>query len=464
MKKTRVALAVSVAVLLGAAVFLVVRRDRVPTPVLGGPALPQSGGRFRGSSDDFAACGWSVHPDTGTAIEQALAAGGVASLEADITFVFYTSQHKPESVLEALRSARGAAPKVCGWSSDYGIVAPDGYHASAHGVVGLLSMRLPGSTVGTGGASLDEADSPAACAKLALRRAIENAGTKPPNAPLAMIIMSTTYDGHEETYLQALSAETGGAVPIIGGSAGGTAEHGSRDCSVIAGGRAIRNGLVLSVFYSPRPSGWAFRGGFDRTGKSGVITASEGRVIREIDGRPALDVYDEWSGGRIREAMQAGKDMNTFAALYPLCRTIKAGAVTYNLFVHAWPPADGAKSKRLVSSANLWKGDVVHFAEGSWNILINRIGVLPQQAKEGRQDMAVSAGLLVCCEAVLKNIPLDQRDQIATLINRTMGDTPWTGMFTWGEQGNFAGVGNYHGNLLTSFSLFPQSTDNATRK
>jgi hypothetical protein len=34
---------------------------------------------------------------------------------------------------------------------------------------------------------------------------------------------------------------------------------------------------------------------------------------------------------------------------------------------------------------------------------------------------------------------------------------PWMGMFTWGEQGRFEGIGNAHGNLLTSFTLFPAS-------
>lgn len=462
MKKTRGALIALAAILAGATVLVLARWDRAPPRVLAGPELPQSGGRFRGSSSEFGACGWSVHPDTRTAVQEALKASGVIALEPDVTFVFYTTHHKSESVVESLRNTQGAGSRICGWSSDYGIVAPDGYHASEHGVIGLLCLRLPGMKVGTGSASLDEAGSADACAKLALRRAIVNAGSPTPSGHPSMIIMSATYDGQEENYLQALSAETGGASPILGGTAGGTAEHGTGDCFVVEGDRTIRKGLVLCVFYSPQPFAWAFRGGFDRTGTSGTITSSDGRVIKEIDGRPALDVYDEWSGGRIGQAMREGKDMNTFLALYPLCRTIGAGTTAHNLFVHTWPSSDAASSKHLVSSANLWKGDVVHFAEGSWNILLNRIGVLPQQAKEGKSDMAVSAGLLVCCEGVLKSIPLEQRGQMATLINRTMGDVPWIGMFTWGEQGNFVGVGNYHGNLLTSFTLFPRPADDAT--
>jgi hypothetical protein len=149
--------------------------------------------------------------------------------------------------------------------------------------------------------------------------------------------------------------------------------------------------------------------------------------------------------------------MNTFAALYPLCKTLTSGTATHNLFVHAWPPEDGAATKRLVTSANLWKGERVFFSEGSWNILLNRLGALPRLAREEAPDVHPAAALLICCEAVLKNIPPGQRDQMAFLVSKSLGDVPWIGVFTWGEQGNFRGVGNYHGNLLTSVVLLPQA-------
>jgi hypothetical protein len=37
------------------------------------------------------------------------------------------------------------------------------------------------------------------------------------------------------------------------------------------------------------------------------------------------------------------------------------------------------------------------------------------------------------------------------LINYANKDAPFIAPFTWGEQGQFPGVGNKHGNLLTSF-------------
>ena len=425
-------------------------------------AAAHRGGLFRGDAEEFAGYGWSVHPDTGTAVGEALAkfpSGAVG--DANIALVFYSSQRAPEDVAGALRRSRGQGTRICGWSSDLGIIGSDGYHRGPEGTVGLLCMRLPGVKVGVGGAGLDEAESPAACARLALRRAVENAGGAGAGRAPSIVIMSATYDGQEEAYLESLRGSLGSSVPVLGGTAGGSGAKGPTTCSLIANDAVIRKGLVLAVMYSQCPFGWSFQGGFRRTADCGVITASEGRLVREIDGIPALDAYDEWCCGRLAEAMRAGKNLNTFTGLYPVCRTLKSGNKTHNLFVHAWPAPDAPVSRALVTSANLRRGDLVHFSEGSWNILLNRVGVLAQEARGGLPQTGIAAGLFICCEAVLKNIPPEQRDQMAHLINRAMGGAPWIGMFTWGEQGNFPGIGNYHGNLLTSMTLLPRSARSA---
>jgi hypothetical protein len=36
-------------------------------------------------------------------------------------------------------------------------------------------------------------------------------------------------------------------------------------------------------------------------------------------------------------------------------------------------------------------------------------------------------------------------------MDQTNKDAPFIASFTWGEQGHFPGVGNKHGNLLSSF-------------
>ncbi|HUU31508.1 MAG TPA: FIST N-terminal domain-containing protein [Phycisphaerae bacterium] len=436
----------------GAIVWLVItHRPLSPSTEEKGP-ICLSGGHVRGGPEGFAGCGWSIEPDTKNAVREAFRQSGATSdAKPSVTFIFYTSQHSPEAILQALSETAGSRPRVCGWTSDYGVVTSDGYHTSPTGTVGCLSLRLPGMVVGVGGADFSEETDPPMAAKLAFQRAVQDAGQRAPGRLPSMIILSSTHHGYEEEILQVLDAQTGGTVPVMGGTATGI-----REGSLIANDRIIRQGLTVAVFYADLPFAWAIRGGFDRTSKWGVITQADGRVVFQIDGRPALDVYDEWSGGRIREAMSRGEDISRFTGLYPLCRLLESRGKVHNLFVHAWPPPDPPVPGALQTSADLHKGDVVYFSEGSWNILLNRIAALPRLAQDGpAAEVPTAAALFVFCEAVLKNIPPDQRDQIVFLVNRSLGGIPWIGMFTWGEEGNFSGFGNRHGNLLTSITLFP---------
>jgi len=424
----KVLLGVAVLAAVGIGVWLWVGREKTAVPTADETAAAMVGGRFSGTADEFAGVGWSLRADTRTAAEEALAeALDHQDLQPDMTLVYYTAQHPAEAVVEALQPAQGPKRRICGWVSDFGVIASDGYHHGPDGTVGVMALRVPGMVSGVGWASLDEVKAPEELAALALRRAAEDAGVDPARRP-SMIIISSTYHGQEEKVLEGLEAVHGPDVPVLGGTTAGAPGVGT----LVANDQVIKAGTVMAVFYSDRPFRTAFRGGFNRTGKSGTITRSDGRVIHEIDGRPAVEVYDEWSGGRVREAMRAGRDMNAFTVLYPLCRILDAGDQTYNLFTHLWPPDNAETTTRLVSSATLSVGDVVYFSEGSWNILLNRISALPRLATEGASEVRAAACLFICCEGVLK-----------------------VGPFTWGEEGNFPGLGNRHGNLLTGITLFP---------
>jgi hypothetical protein len=454
-KRTGITAALLFAAVAAAGVAYLAFREAPPAPAQAADGHDHFGGRYRAGEGHFSGCGWSTCGETAAAVAEAASAIPPGALKtADIAFVFYTPQHDPQRVLEAAGRSLGPSTEIIGWSTQFGVLSSEGYHSSPEGAVGLLAARLRGVEAGAGSAGLDESASPEACARLALERATLRAGKARGERP-SFIIISPTYDGCEERYLAALSEALGESVPVLGGTAGGNATLRAAACSAITRTGVTRKGLVLAAFFSDRPFGWAYGGGYDRTGKSGVVTASEGRVIRRIDGRPALDVYDEWCGGRMREAMRAGGDLNRLAALYPLCRIVTRGGATHNLFIHAWPPDSAAATDHLISSASLHDGDVVHFAEGNWNSLLNRVGALPQAAKARRPGLSVAAGLLVCCEGILQTIPPDQRGQMSRLVNRHMGGAPWLGVFTWGEQGNVPALGNFHGNLQASVTLFP---------
>lgn len=100
--------------------------------------------------------------------------------------------------------------------------------------------------------------------------------------------------------------------------------------------------VIIAVIYTKLPLGWVFEGGFEaQDSHKGGLTKVDGGNILEIDGRPAVDVYDEWLGGKIKQLQQAGADDSTirnFLILNPFYRRFTSrDGQDYFLFSHPWP-------------------------------------------------------------------------------------------------------------------------------
>jgi hypothetical protein len=101
-----------------------------------------------------------------------------------------------------------------------------------------------------------------------------------------------------------------GAVPISGGLAG----DGKRFARtwVLAGGHVRQNVVTAIGFYGDAIRlGHGCKGGWDKFGPERRITRSDGNVLYELDGRPALGLYKDYLG-----ELAAG--LPATALLYPL--------------------------------------------------------------------------------------------------------------------------------------------------
>jgi len=412
--------------------------------------VPTSGGEVRRIGDTESGVGWSVSPKTDVAVAEVLAHAGVKR-KSDLIIVFYTAQHSSEAILSAVRARQGESQRVIGMSSHEGILTAEGYHTSPNGVVGALSMNDKGMVIGVGGASLDEAPG-GQSARVALRRAAQDAGMTTEKPSMVLLFANR---GTEEEMLAALTEEIGPDVPLIGGTAAGRAADiaQKRDAlawSTIANGRRMSTGAAVAAFYTKAPFAYTYGGGYNRvTTKHGVVTDADPRLIRAIDSRPALDVYDEWLGGRPKAGLARGEPLK--AAW--LVKKLEGGGVSHDQFIHVFT-RDNAPGV-LFAEANMKNGDVVYPAEGSWNILMNRFAVMPREARKAANNMTPALGIFIYCAGALATIPADQRTNMSYLVGQAIGDMPWLGVFTWGEQGHVRGVGNLHGNLMSSTLLFP---------
>jgi hypothetical protein len=422
--------------------------------------LPTSGGVVRHTESGFAGAGWSLDPETDRATVEALAQAG-GSESGGLTMVFYTPQHDPRRVAAALARRSTSTGRIVGMTTHDGILAFDGYHSAPTGVVGILSTHLNGVHAGVGAASFEEGD-PTHAAKLALARAVADANKTKADRPTMLVVFCTIRT--EEAVLQGLAEEIGSDIPLIGGTAAGLVSSMDRktevvSSSMIAGDRIVEQGVVVTAFYTTQPFAWAYGGGFVRaSGQGGVITSADERLIRAIDGRPAEDVYDEWLGGRLKDAKATGKNVQNVLALYPLVQVVSKNGASHNQFIRAWPSERSDVPGSLITGTNVRVGETLYTSEGSENILLNRFAALPRQARKSVGDSAMPAGLFFYCAGALQTIPREHRGNLAALVQQSMGDMPWIGLFTWGEQASVPGIGNQHGNLMASTLLFPSAS------
>ena len=409
--------------------------------------------------------GWSIKEKAGEAVREALdmALGEKKSKTADFVVIFASSGSDMKTILSETRKRLGVKAKIYGGASDSrGVITDKGFIKAAmrgYGyektgektAIAIMTATSKDIVFGVGSADFTKYPSVQDAAKDALAKAIKNAGKTMDESP--KIVMITPTIGGEEDVLDGIEQMVGNKVVILGGTTGGPS------MAVFGDEGTYEKGLSLAVIYTDLPLGWTFEGGFDvAEPKTGIVTKVNGHTIVEIDNRPALDVYDEWLGGKIAKLFKElkGPDaVRDLLTLHPIYRKYKSvTGQDYYLFSHPWPEDEALKKHGVNTSTNIKLGERIYLSHGTWEILLNRIGNLPRNARRNGGvviDKRVILGIGYLCGGVMGTIPEKDRGKMAFLINNTNYDSPFIANFTWGEQGHFPGVGNKHGNLTTSF-------------
>lgn len=280
----------------------------------------------------------------------------------------------------------------------------------------------------------------------ALARA-DRVGEKP-----ELVWVSST-PGVEEAVLEGIQSLTGPDVPIIGGSAADNTVSG--DWFVFDGAQTQAAGLVVSVMFPSRPVSFAYHNGYSPTEISGTVTRIEGRRVIEIDNRPAFDVYRDWTNGAvdITADVAAMQSILSESTLAPLGRNVAEldGVASY-LLAH---PAGADTSGALELFATVEHGETLTLMTGTKTGLVERAGRVAALARAaGRMETSpISGALMVYCGGCMLSVQ-DRLDEVVGGVAAALGDAPFAGTFTFGEQGPILGAGNRHGNLMISCIVF----------
>ena len=297
-----------------------------------------------------------------------------------------------------------------------------------------------------GSAMVDLTSDPRIAARQATEAALRQADREGEAPDLVWL---TTAPGAEEAVLEGIKDVLGREAIIVGGSSADNDVSGKWAQFTNEGTAA--NSVVVSVLFPSSPISCAYQSGYAPTGQSGQVTRVEGRRLYEIDAKPAAAVYSAWTDAVVREAGTEDVSILAESTFFPLGRPSQTlGGVTFHLLAH---PAFAHPDGSLSLFADVSPGETLCLMGGSADSLVARARRVAASSREGLAGACVGGALIIYCGGCMLAVQ-ERMEEVALGVSQALGDAPFLGVFTFGEQGAPLGSETSHGNLMISCSSF----------
>ena len=380
--------------------------------------------------------GWSTEADSYKQGKESAAKAVVDLVQTKVAFLYTSVNCDVKKVLEGAKEELGTAP-IIGCTSSAGIIVPDGFISSENGYTGILGLGDPELVVGVAGSAKKK--SARETGKMVAIEAMKNAGTD--KVPSYFYMVASP--GEEEDYIKGIE-DVIGRVPVFGGSAADDTVEGK--WSIFTNDTIFTDGVAVAFFYTDKPMANVYTGEYHETTNSGIITKVEGkRTLVEIDGKPAIKKYAEWTGKKLKDLEANNLLVSTITA--PLGVKDRLGDL-----IAIRHPMYGNEDGSMNIGANLAVNTAVIQMEASVDELIDSTG---KTMKEMNKELNGEAGayLLVHCGGRRLGIG-DRIDEVAKQLKKEAKGVPFIAVFTFGEYGVKDHGANTTGGLMLSFTAF----------
>ncbi|MCX5709667.1 MAG: FIST C-terminal domain-containing protein [Candidatus Omnitrophica bacterium] len=348
------------------------------------------------------------------------------SAKADLAIVFSSPEFAHPTVLKTIRSLAGSA-QIIG-SSTLAVLSDKGIHKHA---IAVLLLSFP-DTVYYNSACVNNVSS-----GQGTRSGEDLAdkllyGFKNIRRDLG-VIFSDGLKVPGSSLINGLQEKLGSSFPLAGACASdnltfkktfqyyGEEVFSDSACGVIWGGK-LNFGLGIKHGWKP-------------LGKPRIITKSFGNVVQEIDGEPAVKVYQEYFSF---DLARLKKELRLISILYPIGLRIP-GEKEYLLRSLLAIEDNGA----IVCQGNVPAGSSIRLMIGTRESCLEATRQAALEAKRGMAGKNIDFVLVF--DSVSRYILLGRRagDELA-IIKEYFKDTPVLGLYTYGEQAPLQSA-NYYG-------------------
>ncbi len=390
----------------------------------------------------FTASSFSLLGDSKAAAQAAAEALEVKLGRTPHLVVLYATEHhaRPETI-DVMRSAFPSS-QIIGGTSCAGVMTEQGFHAGPDGALGLFGIHDEDGAYGVGSAPVD--GDPVRAGALAVERALAAAGR---DFETPDLVWCCQPPGSEEGMIKGVQSVLGANTPVVGGSAADET-IGGRWRQFSSEG-VLEDHVAVCVMFPGQRFGLAFQSGYAPASSEGVVTRADGRRLIEIDGRPAAEVYAEWTGLDLDRA--AGGMILALSTPTPLGRLAgEARGVPMFILSH---PATVDDDGTLSLFTEIGEGERVHLMRGSPDSLVRRAGLVARDATSDWGPQSCAGGLIIYCGGCMLHVR-ERMDEVADDVSRALAGAAFLGAFTFGEQGAIVDACNRHGNLMVAALAF----------
>jgi len=302
----------------------------------------------------------------------------------------------------------------------------------------VLALAGGGYQFGIGSASGAE-ENPLETGRTLARSAREAAG--PQRSPYeTMLVLSDGLIGDQQELLNGIYRVAGFAVPVVGGAAGDDRQL--TRTYVFCGDQVLTDAAVALWIGSPRPLRVVAGHGWTPTGLPMIVTSVDGTLVREIAGRPAVEVYRENfrpadPADQIEGARPGYHSAHAFGLIQPdggmVIRAALIDAEGMLRTLTALPPYAAVQ---VVSSD----------AEDLLAVGADTIAAAVADDED--------AGVVLVFDCVARSdILADRRREEPRLLQRAAGRVPTFGMYTYGEFARTNSAAGYHNATIAALAL-----------
>jgi hypothetical protein len=383
-----------------------------------------------------AAVGTSYHHNPNVAgreaAEQALRNAGVN--KPDFVFMFATVGYDQRSVLQAVREATGGAP-LSGCSGEGTISGDDADESNFSVVVMAISSE---ELRWTNGLARGLGADPHAAGQRVARSLSSNLGAD----ALGLFVFPDGTTVNFDDFFAGLEGNlpSDRFLPIWGG--GASDNFAMRQTYQYCDDEVASDGVAYTLLSGEVLPAWAIDVGYVPIGGERKVTRSQGNVIYEIDGKPALEVFHEYlPDPALAENWGAGL-ANSFALCFRAPNYIKDEDYIFRAVLSV-NKAEGS----LTLATEVQEGTSVWFSSRNPEKVTTGLDLMSAQIKQQLGDTQPKLVFHFDCTARGKIMFRDQEKlRILRRFRQAVGpDVPWVGFYTYGEIGP-VGKHNCHHN------------------